>query len=231
MMDISIVTATHNHEKTLPKMFQSLQVQQDLFLEWIICDDGSTDDTFKIIKQYSENPKIHAYWQSSMGNRLSASLNNGLRRASGELIFIVMGDSYLQPDTLEKLHQNYVIGSAGSGFRVDVKDNGDFIKNDWRVSKETQDKIFRLITENNYSYLTGNGMIVLKKDLEKIGYWNEEYCYGYGRDDWSVFLRLDRAGVPLYQFNKVKINHIYHGEGQEDHPKHIKLFKKEYENY
>lgn len=224
---ISIVTATYNHEKTLPKLFDSICAQRYTNFEWIVCDDGSTDDTWKMIKKYQDLKIFHmeGFQQINRGMRLSMNLNNGLRHAKGNIIFIVMGDTYLDSDTLEILDREFIVGSAGSGVRINVDDAGVFKSMDWRIGD------FPLHTtvdlkgiEHKFSYLTGNSMIVDAKALKEIGYWPEEY-EGYGRDDWAVFLRLQRLGVPLYMYNQVRVNHVYHGEGSKDSPKNIKLFE------
>lgn len=229
-MKVSIVTGSYNAVKTLPLLYGSILKQIDLIHEWIICDDGSLDGTLDLLPKLTKHPKISAYWQSNQGNRLSASMNNGLRRATGDVIFIVLGDTYLRPNTMEQVHKNYIRGTAGSGLKINVED-GKFHSFEWRYVKEFFGKNVLIPDQHDgYAYLTGNVMLVEKKDLEKIGYYNEDYCHGYGKDDWSVFLRLWGIGVPLYQYNTITANHVWHGEGQPDDEKNTKLFKEEYAN-
>lgn len=226
---ISIVTATYNHEKTLPKLYNSILSQKYRNFEWIVCDDGSKDKTWELIKRYQDLKcfPMEGFQQINKGMRLSMNLNNGLRHAQGNIIFIVMGDSYLEDDTLQVLDREYIAGSAGSGVRKNVDEHGVYKSLDWRLFDIMQGITLPLKGYTNpFSYLTGNSMIVDRLALKEIGYWPEEY-EGYGRDDWSVFLRLSRIGVPLYMYNQVYINHVYHGEGSPDSPKNIKLFEKE----
>jgi glycosyltransferase involved in cell wall biosynthesis len=215
-MTISIVTATFNHESTLPFLWESMQSQKPH--EWLICDDGSIDGTLDLIKEYSTKDWVQGFWQSNKGMRLAMNLNNGLRRATGDLIFIVMGDSYLQENTLQTLKKTYVPGSAGCGYRENVNPDGSFHSQDWRGGCDI------CLRKTNPGALTGNSMIVLKKDLESIGYWDERFV-GYGKDDWDVFAKIMKMGIPCYHYGDVKINHFYHG-GQEDNPENTKLFNK-----
>lgn len=226
---ISIVTATYNHEKTLPKLFNSICAQKYKNFEWIVCDDGSKDKTWELVKYYQDLKCFHmeGIQQINRGMRLSRNLNNGLRHAQGNIIFIVMGDSYLDNNTLEILDREYIPKSAGSGVRVNVDDQGLYKSMDWRIGDFPLDTTIDLKgIEHKFSYLTGNSMVVDPYALKQIGYWPEEY-EEYGRDDWCVFLRLQRLGVPLYMYNQVRVNHVYHGEGSPDSPKNVKLFEKE----
>ncbi|WP_406631063.1 glycosyltransferase family A protein, partial [Ornithobacterium rhinotracheale] len=50
---ISILTPTYNRANLLARVFESLQRQTDKDFEWIIVDDGSTDNTEEIIKTFS----------------------------------------------------------------------------------------------------------------------------------------------------------------------------------
>ncbi|RLB83746.1 MAG: hypothetical protein DRH17_00910 [Deltaproteobacteria bacterium] len=233
-MKISVVTGTYNHIKLLPKLYQSLKNQTYKHFEWIICDDGSNDGTWELIQDYASEDWVEGFAQTNKGMRLARSLNNGIRHAKGNPVFFVMGDSYLDVDTLEKLAQSYIPQSAGSGLRRHVNEDGSFHSWEWRYRKNLDGLIVKLkacITDQNvkihpFAHLTGNSMIVSKEHLEKIGYWPEEY-EGYGRDDLTVFLRLERLGVELYMYNNIIINHVWHGEGGADNPKNIELFEKE----
>ena len=227
-MKISIVSGSYNAKHALPLMYEQFLKQEEDIHEWIICDDGSLDGTFELLKEYTKHPKISAYWQSNSGIRLSASLNNGLRRATGDVIFILMGDTYLRPDTMRKIHTHYIKGTAGSGLRRNVLD-GKFHSWDWRYNEDLFDKTVKLPDQKNgFSFLTGNVMLIDSEGLKKAGYYNEDYCHGYGRDDWSVFLRLYKVGIPLYQYNTIICDHIYHGEGQPDDIRNVEIFMKEY---
>lgn len=226
-MKISIITGTYNQYKQLLKLYESLVKQKEFVHEWIVCDDGSTDGTWSLLRGLATDSSINVqgFSQTHKGMRLARNLNNGLRHATGDLLFFVMGDSYLQSDTLRILQDEYIPGSAGCGVRENVNQKGELVGLDWRINDNNRDTI--LVGKEGYQYMTGNSMIVARKDMEKLGGWSEKY-EGYGRDDYDVFLRLERLGVPLYCYNNIRINHLYHGEGQPDNPENIKLFEKEF---
>ncbi len=63
-------------------------------LEYIIIDGGSTDSSLEIIKRYE--PCL-AYWITQSDQGQSAAINNGFRRASGEIMGWLNSDDYYQP--------------------------------------------------------------------------------------------------------------------------------------
>ena len=51
-LKITVFTPTYNRSYTLQRLFESLRRQSDKRFEWLICDDGSEDNTEEIIKQF-----------------------------------------------------------------------------------------------------------------------------------------------------------------------------------
>ncbi len=102
-MKISVFTATYNRATYLPKLFESLKNQQSSDFEWIIVDDGSTDDTESIVSEmvdYDGFPVI--YVKKENGGKHTA-INIGLEIAKGDYFFIVDSDDCLVPDAISKL--------------------------------------------------------------------------------------------------------------------------------
>lgn len=227
---ISVVTSTHNYIDKIDRLYQSLLDQTYKDFEWVICDNGSSDGTWDRIREIADEKKldVEGYAQTYRGMRLARNLNNGFPRAKGELIFVVMGDSYLNSDGLELLHKTYVPGSAGSGLRRNVNEDHTFHSWDWRVPDEKfHGRIIDLTQQAHpFTLFCGNGLIASKKDLRRVKWWPEEYV-GYGRDDWCLFLRLWRSGVKLIAYNNIIVNHFWHGHSGEDDPKNVARFEKE----
>lgn len=95
MTAITVFTPTYNRAYTLPKLYQSLCRQTSCDFEWLIVDDGSTDDTEALINGYIAEGKINIryYRQANGGKHLA--INRGVREARGYLFFIVDSDDYL----------------------------------------------------------------------------------------------------------------------------------------
>ena len=101
---ITVFTPTYNRAYILPQLYHSLQRQSFHNFEWLIVDDGSTDDTEEIAKQWSEkdNPFCIRYHKQKNGGKHRA-VNRGLSLAEGEIFFVVDSDDYLTNDALEKI--------------------------------------------------------------------------------------------------------------------------------
>ena len=59
-MKLSILTATYNRANYLPKLYESIKenLKYNITPEWIIVDDGSTDDTKNVVQGFIEENKI-----------------------------------------------------------------------------------------------------------------------------------------------------------------------------
>ena len=59
-MKLSILTATYNREKYLPKLYESIKenMKYNIIPEWIIVDDGSTDNTKDIVQSFINEQKV-----------------------------------------------------------------------------------------------------------------------------------------------------------------------------
>ncbi len=95
---ISIIIPVYNAEKTLPKCLDSI-IDQTIFdmLEVLIIDDGSTDGSAEVIKQYTD--KYTSFKCARILNEgVSNARNVGLDMALGEYIAFVDADDYIEPD-------------------------------------------------------------------------------------------------------------------------------------
>lgn len=102
-MKISIITPTYNRAHTLPRCFESLMKQNYDDFEWIIVDDGSTDDTQKLVESMIKNSKfkIKYLYQKNQGKHIAHNL--AVSNAEGELTVCVDSDDYLVESTLSRI--------------------------------------------------------------------------------------------------------------------------------
>lgn len=98
---ITIVTATFNRRDLLLRLYESLINQTNKDFEWIIVDDGSTDDTKSVVNRLlKENKIIINYFYKENGGKHTA-LNLGIDKATKEFIFFVDSDDYLPTNSIE----------------------------------------------------------------------------------------------------------------------------------
>lgn len=101
---ITVIVAVYNVEKYLNKCIESIISQTYHNLEIILVDDGSTDDSGKIIDNYAQNDKRIVPLHKENGGQGEAR-NFALDIAKGEYISFVDGDDYLAEDYIEYLYQ------------------------------------------------------------------------------------------------------------------------------
>ena len=101
-MKISVIVPIYNTERYLSECIDSIIRQTYRNLEIILVDDGSTDKSFTICNNYAMlDERIQVVHQANQG--VSAARNNGLSRASGDLISFVDSDDTLDDDMYELL--------------------------------------------------------------------------------------------------------------------------------
>ena len=104
---VTILTSAYNRADLLLRLFQSLLKQTCNNFEWLIVDDGSTDDTEAIVKEWIQEAQFPIrYFKQENGGKHRA-INRGLREARGELFFIVDSDDYLTSDAIETIEKRY----------------------------------------------------------------------------------------------------------------------------
>lgn len=96
---ISVVVPVYNAEKNIKQCIESILTQKYRQFELILIDDGSTDRSLEICRQYSErDARIRVYHQNNSG--VGAARNAGIRMAKGRYLMFVDSDDYLDPDML-----------------------------------------------------------------------------------------------------------------------------------
>jgi len=107
---ISVLTPTYNRAYHIKNAYQSLVNQSCKDFEWIIIDDGSSDNTSDIIDLFIlENLIRIKYIKKANGGKHTA-LNAGVREACGDLIVFLDSDDWLSGDAIEIIykHKNLV---------------------------------------------------------------------------------------------------------------------------
>lgn len=103
---ITVFTPTFNRKYIICKLFDSLLAQTSKNFEWLVVDDGSTDNTKEYFEELlnKEIPFNIKYVYQKNGGKHRA-INKGVNLASGDLFFIVDSDDFLAKDAVEKLEK------------------------------------------------------------------------------------------------------------------------------
>lgn len=104
---ITLLTPTYNRARLLPRLYESLRRQTYEDFEWVIVDDGSTDNTRNVVEEITRQCPfpIHYYYKENGGKH--TAVNKGVREARGELVFIADSDDMLLPDSLRRVADEY----------------------------------------------------------------------------------------------------------------------------
>lgn len=143
--NVSIIMGIYNCAETLPEAIESILNQTYLNWELIMCDDGSSDDTWKIAIRYAEKyPDKIKILKNESNKGLNYTLNRCLKKATGKYIARMDGDDISMPERLEKEvsfleeHKEYAIvstpmiyfdeyGEWGEGKAIEIPQLKDFV--------------------------------------------------------------------------------------------------------
>ena len=142
MAAISVLMAVYNCDKYLREAIDSILNQTWNDFEFIIVDDGSTDNSLQIIKSYSD-PRIKVIsYEENKG--VAHARNVGLEQSNSEFIAIMDADDVALPDRLKEQYEYLMEHSEIDGIYARFK----FLNADGKLVEEE-----RAIAYYNYKYV------------------------------------------------------------------------------
>lgn len=124
---LTVFTPTYNRSKTLERVYNSLINQTSKDFEWIIIDDGSTDNTKDVIKRFDcSELNIRYYYQENQGKHMANNL--ALEKAKGDLFTCLDSDDWFYEDSVEYINNYFQVNSDTSVLMgLDTYSNGEVI--------------------------------------------------------------------------------------------------------
>ena len=101
---VSIITPTYNRASFIEETINSILNQDYKNIEYIIIDDGSTDNTQEILNKYKD--KVIIYSQKNRGE--AAAVNKGFSLAKGEIIGVINSDDPIYRDAVSKIIEYFL---------------------------------------------------------------------------------------------------------------------------
>lgn len=103
---ITVFTPTYNRKDCIHRCYESLQRQSSYDFEWLIIDDGSTDDTEELIHRWQaqEHRFTIRYCYKENGG-LHTGYNKGIELAQTELFMCIDSDDWMPDDAIERIAQ------------------------------------------------------------------------------------------------------------------------------
>jgi len=157
--------------------------------EFIIVDNGSTDNSKDFVVAYLEEEKVIYYYETQEYNLgIGAGRNRGIQLAKGEFIYIIDDDAIINPnchnfftDAINFFRDHDIVG----GLTTNVYDE---CLNDWRRSRKS-----KLYTDKTpWIYMLHGNSHFIRKGIQ-----NAQYCptIKYGYEDLYMSLRILDAGL------------------------------------
>ncbi|KKW67228.1 hypothetical protein AAV94_11605 [Lampropedia cohaerens] len=100
---ITILTPTYNRAYLLNALYESLLAQDDHSFEWLIVDDGSTDETSELVERFQQDSVFPIVYERQENGGKHTAINTGIRLARGDWVFIVDSDDVLTADAVASI--------------------------------------------------------------------------------------------------------------------------------
>lgn len=202
MTRVSVVMAVYNAESTLRPAVQSILDQDLADLELIVVDDGSTDCSADLIRDYARTDPRITLLQNQKNIGLSASLNKGIEQARSAYVARQDADDVSDPTRLHR-QWDYMQGEAldlcGTGVR--------YIDTSGRMLREEEGPDVARFRQSLFSQraIFPHGSAMFRADVfRQLGGYDNRFFYSQDMELWLRFLdagkSVGRLDEPLYQF-------------------------------
>ena len=177
MAEISVIVPVYNVQKYLRKCLNSLVKQTFKDIEIIAVNDGSTDDSEEILKEYAEKYDNFSYYNKENGG-LSDARNFGLKHANGRYVAFVDSDDYVDRTMYEKMYNKA------------LENNYDYVECDFYWVYPNKNRLDRGIRYKNKNEMLLYGRVVAWNKLIKKDVITELFPKGLYFEDIEFFYKL-----------------------------------------
>jgi len=193
---VTILMATWNRAGLISKTIHSLLNQTFKDWELVVPDDGSTDNTPAVIKEWQKKLPQLVYIRNEVNQGISKNYNSGLKVAKGEYIAIIDDDDpWCDPKKLEKqvkfLDENPDYVGCGGGMIIVNLEHKELYR---YFKPETDEQIRNRILFGNP--MANSTTIFRRSVAAKVGWYDSSIRYSGDRDFW---LKMGLEGK-LYNF-------------------------------
>ena len=181
-MKISVIMSVYNGEKHIEDAIESILNQTFRNFEFIIVDDASFDNSFKIIQKYATLDNRIKIIRNLKNIGLTKSLNKTIKISNGDFIARQDVDDISLPNRL-KIQHDYLLENHEYSFygcNGTIKQTGKELLKFFELPEIKNN----LIIQNCFTHST---IFIRKQILKKYGYYDENYLYG---QDYELWCRL-----------------------------------------
>lgn len=210
---ITVFTPTYNRARLLPRLYNSLTKQSYKNFEWLIVDDGSTDNTECVVNEFiarNDNLFKIRYYKIENGGKHRA-INYGVLKAQGEAFFIVDSDDWLPENSLgdifcyfNQVKDNLDFGGvAGLKQSIDPNFNEKTFEGEYLDATSLERKKYGIIGEKAEVFKTS-----ILKEFPFPEYEGEKFI-----SEAVVWNKIAANGYKLRWFNKCVYKYEYQADG------------------
>lgn len=184
---VSVIIPTYNRAKTIERAISSVQRQTYKYMEIIIVDDGSGDDTYDIVKALCKKDARVKYIKNSRNLGVAGARNVGILKSEGEFIAFNDSDDIWHEDKLEKQLKEFAKEEYAMVYSAFMQNSLTGLKRripDLNAKELFGDMFNRLLHENVISTQT---MLIKREVFDSIGLFAEGLR---AWDDYELALRI-----------------------------------------
>ncbi|WP_345950767.1 glycosyltransferase [Mucilaginibacter sp. PAMB04274] len=206
---VSVILPVYNQEKYIAQTIDSVLAQTFQDFEIVILDDGSTDNTAQVIKEYlKKDGRIRAYFHDNAGR--SEAANKIVSMARGELCAFLDADDIMLPQRLEKqvayhlAHPNVSATSCNCRYiDSDGNDRGVAVYPGLRSEAECR----AAISENKIVMIAITGLMIYREAYVKIGGMKKNF---WPCDDLEISNNIIEQGYILVIIQEILMKYRVH---------------------
>lgn len=195
---VSVLMSVYNGKAYLREAVESILSQSFTDFEFIITNDGSTDGTLDILKEYAAKDKRIQIVNNPKNIGLTKSLNEAILKARGEYIARMDADDISYPDRLKlqveffNSHPSYgLVGAWG----IEIDDKGNEV-NRRKLPTKPEELMRALIIYNPFFH---SSIMIRKSVFQEVGVYNGMWRYA---QDYELYFRIstlyDIANLPIF---------------------------------
>lgn len=166
---LTVFTSTYNRSDTLPRTYESLCRQTDKDFEWLIVDDGSTDNTEEIVETWmTEDKDFSVRYIKKPNEGFHTGYNTAIANMDSVLAVCIDSDDYMSDNAVALIHECWLSrGSENYGgiIGLDYRIDGTLIGGMLPENKESINLIS--LSQGKYPVRPGDKKIVVRTDLYK----------------------------------------------------------------
>ncbi len=206
----SVIVPTYNQANFLPAALDSLLAQTYSNWEAVIVNDGSSDDTPRVMEDYAARDSRFILVHKPNGGVASA-LNAGLRHARGEWICWLSSDDLFEPDKLA-IHRQAILENP----RIRFFYSHFYYLND-ATGEKTASGLWQPIPEPAFQvsrffvspYIHGNSIAVHRTAFDKVGHFDEQNRCG---QDFDMWLRISAQFESRFVDSRTCVTRFHEGQ-------------------